>query len=88
MFKRLFVDHPDSVGESYFEHLQVAFGFGFQMVAAGLACIVHGLVPGCFKNVGSTAITCLNDRLMAKRCQHNIIARDQIAIGVETAVNS
>jgi Family of unknown function (DUF6356) len=59
VFKKLFVDHPQSVGETYFEHLGVAFGFGFKMLGAALACMIHGLVPGLFKTTGSKAIICL-----------------------------
>jgi Family of unknown function (DUF6356) len=67
MLKKLFVDHPDSVGESYFEHMTVAFGFGFQMLGGALACIIHGIVPGLFVCSGSKTINCLHDRLQEKR---------------------
>ena len=45
---RLFTDHPASVGESYAEHLVTASGFGLRMVLAGLACMVHALLPFLF----------------------------------------
>ena len=67
MLRRMFVDHPESVGESYGEHLLVALGFGVTMVTAGLACIVHALVPGLFVKTGSTAITGLYDRMVQHR---------------------
>jgi hypothetical protein len=67
MFKKLFVDHPDSMGESYFQHMAVAFGFGFTMLGGALACIIHGLVPGLFECSGSKTIVCLHDRLQEKR---------------------
>jgi hypothetical protein len=67
MFKRLFVHHPQSVGESYFEHMAVAFGFGFAMLGGALACIIHGIVPGLFECSGSKAICALHARLLAKR---------------------
>lgn len=70
MLKKLFFEHPQSVGESYFEHMLVAFSFGFKMLGAGLACMVHGLVPGLFKSTGSKAITGLHDKLVANRCRH------------------
>lgn len=86
MFKKLFVDHPESVGESYFEHMGVAFGFGFQMMAAAFACIIHGLVPGLFKSTGSKAITCLHDRLVTNRCRHTAQSSEPIANRPETAL--
>lgn len=67
MLRALFVDHPESVGESYGEHFMVALGFGATMVVAGLACIVHALVPGLFVKTGSAAVTQLYDRMVAHR---------------------
>ncbi len=37
---RLFTEHPESVGESYTEHMGVAFSFGSKMVVAGVACLL------------------------------------------------
>jgi hypothetical protein len=86
MLKKLFIDHPESVGESYFQHMGVAFGFGFKMLGAGLACMVHGLVPGLFKSTGSQAITCLHDKLVANRCRHSarspaVVSATETALG-------
>lgn len=67
MLREMFVDHPESVGESYVEHFGVALGFGMTMVAAGLACIVHAVVPGLFVKTGSAAITELHDRMVRHR---------------------
>ena len=67
MLKRLFIDHPREVGETYFEHMQVAFGFGRRMIAGGLACLIHGCVPGLHKRTGSTVIKALNARMVLNR---------------------
>jgi hypothetical protein len=83
MFNKLFVAHPHSVGESYFEHMAVAFSFGFKMLGGGLACIIHGLVPGLFVCSGSKMITCLNAELEAKRGHTS----KPIASQTETALN-
>jgi Family of unknown function (DUF6356) len=56
---RSFVDHPHSVGETYREHFAVATGFGVRLIAAGLACLVHALVPGWFTRTGSRAVRVL-----------------------------
>lgn len=52
--------HLDSVGEDYREHRRFAFRVGWTMVKAGLACILHGLVPALFQTTGSDAIRRLN----------------------------
>ena len=76
MLRKLFVEHPESVGESYFQHMGVAFGFGFHMLGAALACIIHGLVPGLFVKTGSKAIICLHTRLMSNTCRAAILSAD------------
>ncbi|MBL8628884.1 MAG: hypothetical protein JNM81_04605 [Rhodospirillaceae bacterium] len=63
MLRRLFQDHPASVGESYGQHAGFAFGVGVRMVGAGLACMLHGLLPFLFVNTGSQCIRQLNDNL-------------------------
>jgi hypothetical protein len=64
---RAFTDHPASVGESYTQHLFRAVYFGVRMVFAGIACLVHGVLPFLFVRTGSRAITELNDRMLVNR---------------------
>ena len=64
---RAFTDHPASVGESYTEHLAHATCFGVRMIAAGIACLVHALLPFLFSRTGSAAIAELNDRMVVNR---------------------
>jgi hypothetical protein len=65
--KRLFTAHPASVGESYVEHMGAAFSFALPMLAAGLACAVHGLLPFAFTTTGSRTIRRLHDRMVVNR---------------------
>jgi Family of unknown function (DUF6356) len=64
---RAFTEHPASVGESYGEHLLQAACFGTRMLFAGIACLLHGLLPFLFVHTGSRAISELNDRMLASR---------------------
>lgn len=64
---RAFTEHPASVDETYTEHMGRAACFGFRMIGAGIACLVHGLLPFLFVRTGSSAITELNDRMVANR---------------------
>ncbi|MDE0800763.1 MAG: DUF6356 family protein [Rhodospirillaceae bacterium] len=59
----LFCEHPESVNETYFKHLMFAAGFGVRMLVAGLACVVHGLLPCLFERTGSKCICDLYARL-------------------------
>jgi Family of unknown function (DUF6356) len=64
---RAFTEHPASVDESYGEHLFRAVCFGTRMMWAGLACVVHGVLPFLFVRTGSRAIAELNDRMIRNR---------------------
>lgn len=63
----LFTTHPASVGETYGEHLATASGFGFRLIGAGLACLMHGLFPWTFTSTGSRAIRELHERMVTHR---------------------
>lgn len=64
---RAFTEHPASVGETYTEHLANAVCFGTRMMLAGIACLVHGVLPFLFVRTGSRAVTELNGRLIARQ---------------------
>jgi hypothetical protein len=64
---RAFTEHPASVGETYTEHLAHAGCFGLRMIGAGIACLVHAVLPFLFERTGSVAIAELNDRMIVNR---------------------
>ncbi|MBK8374201.1 DUF6356 family protein [Sphingorhabdus sp.] len=67
MFRRLFVDHPKSVDENYFEHFAVAAKFGVTMIWGGLCALVHAAVPGWCVTTGSRTIERLNAIMVIQR---------------------
>jgi hypothetical protein len=64
---RAFTEHPASVGESYTQHCVCAAGFGARMVLAGIACMIHAVLPFMFVRTGSRAIAELNERMVVNR---------------------
>jgi hypothetical protein len=62
-----FTSHPESVGETYGEHMGVAWSFGFTLIGAGLACVIHGILPFAFERTGSNTVRRLHERL-SRRC--------------------
>lgn len=79
MFKRLFIDHPRTVDETYREHFGVAVRFGLTMIRGGLCALVHGIVPGLFATTGSDTIRRLNRIMVEQRA-----AKGQAAIQLQT----
>lgn len=63
MFGRLFLDHPRSVDESYFEHLLFAGGFALRLVGAGMAALIHALIPCLFEKTASQMIIKMYDKI-------------------------
>lgn len=59
-------DHLREAGESYGAHMRFALLVGATMVAAGLSCLLHALVPGLCRNTASRTIRALH-RLIADR---------------------
>ncbi|MDA5095689.1 DUF6356 family protein [Aliiroseovarius sp. KMU-50] len=53
MIKRIFLDHPASVEESYFEHARFAAGFAFWLFLAAGAALIHALIPAAFDKTAS-----------------------------------
>lgn len=69
MFQRWFLDHPRSVGESYFEHQRAALGFSAGLFMAAAACLVHGVIPGLFTHTASGKVLQLHNRISVNRAR-------------------
>ncbi len=65
--RRLFTEHPQSVGETYGQHLGTALTFGTRMILAGCACSLHGLFPFLFVKTGSTTVRHLHAEMITHR---------------------
>jgi hypothetical protein len=67
LFRSIFIEHPASVDETYLQHFISALSFGTKMVVAGIACMVHGLLPALFVTRGSDTVCALHERMVMKR---------------------
>ncbi len=65
--KKHFVQHPNSVGETYTQHLAMAWHFAAWLFVAALCCLLHGLLPFLFKSTGSRLIGYLHNRMVINR---------------------
>ncbi|MEO1330884.1 MAG: DUF6356 family protein [Pseudomonadota bacterium] len=62
-WRRTFLDHPQSVDETYLEHLRFAGWFAGRLFAAGAAAAVHALIPSLFPDTASRMIKEMHQRL-------------------------
>ena len=67
MIRRIFLDHPKTVGETYPEHFRVATGFGATMIVGGVKAVLHGFFPNIFQTAGSDTVRGLHSILVEKR---------------------
>jgi len=62
-----FTDHPAEIGESYGEHFSAASAFGLALVGAGIACMIHAVLPFLFTHTASKSVHRLNRKLSGER---------------------
>jgi hypothetical protein len=60
---RLMLRHPNSVGESYFEHMRFALQFAVLLSTAAFCAFVHALLPFCFEKTASRLVCRLHQRI-------------------------
>jgi len=66
MLDKLIMEHPRDIGETYAEHAGHATYIGFRMLGAGVACLIHALLPGLCVRTASEAVEDIQS-LMTKR---------------------
>lgn len=71
--KNLFTEHPNSVNETYFQHMFYAFRCGSKLICSGLCCLVHGFFPFSFKTVASDTIINMYEHIKLRnpKCRTN-----------------
>ena len=65
--RRLFLDHPRSLGMSWAGHGIGAVKIGAELVGAGLACIVHAVVPGWFTQTAGKTVERMHDHMVKRK---------------------
>ena len=77
MIRRVFLNHPASVGEGYAEHGGGASRYGLRMIAGGLGALVHAVFPSLCETTGSRTIAALHAEMVAKR---GAVRADQVQV--------
>lgn len=63
---RLFLAHPRSAGQGYFEHMRFAWSFGATMAVGTIAALVHGLLPFLCQTAAGDRVRMLHARLSGR----------------------
>lgn len=56
MINKVFLDHPASVEENYFEHMIFAGRFALTLMGAAAAALIHAIIPCLFEKTASNLI--------------------------------
>lgn len=65
--RRLFIEHPASLGETYPEHMRASLSYAVPLLGASLAAFVHAGLPFLFTTTASLTVKRLYAR-MTRRC--------------------
>lgn len=72
--QRAFTQHPESVGETYWQHMATALSFAFPLALAAVAALIHSVFPFLCVKTASIRVTQLHDRMVVNR-QHQAAPR-------------
>jgi len=62
----LFTEHPQSVNETYFEHMRFAGSFCGWLALAACTAFVHAILPFMFEKTSGQIITKLYNRMNSR----------------------
>jgi hypothetical protein len=66
-FRRMFVEHPRSLGMTWASHGAGAVKIGAELIGAGCAAIVHAIVPGWFTETAGKTVTRIYDHIQERK---------------------
>ena len=66
LIDRLFLAHPRSAGQGYFEHMRFAWSFAATMAVGTVAALVHGLFPFVCQTAAGDRVRALHARLSGR----------------------
>jgi len=69
--KNIFTKHPNSIGETYFQHLLKGVSFSMKLILISLKVFIHAIAPFLFENSASDKVAELNDMLQKRKSQIN-----------------
>ena len=65
--RRLFTEHPRSLGMTWASHAAGAVKIGTELIGAGCAALVHAVVPGWFTETAGKTVTRIYDHIQSRK---------------------
>jgi hypothetical protein len=85
IIQRIFLNHPEKVGEGFFEHMWFALTFSGRLFKASAAAFLHAFVPSLCETTASKAIMDMHAEIAARRA---LMAKGQAAPVINEAATS
>lgn len=63
MMNKIFMQHPATVDETYFEHMRFAGWFAMTLFGAGCAALIHSIIPCLFEKTAGNLINQMHERM-------------------------
>ena len=67
--KNIFTEHPEEVGENYFQHMGHAIGFCLLLLSLSFKALVHAIFPFWYKTAVSDRILKLSEGMQKRKNQ-------------------
>tara|TARA_Y100000389_G_scaffold155503_1_gene156189 strand:- start:441 stop:650 length:210 start_codon:yes stop_codon:yes gene_type:complete len=64
--KNIFTEHPKSVGETYTEHMSLAFRFAITFLLLFFIAFIHAILPFLFKRTASDIVREMNEDMKGR----------------------
>jgi hypothetical protein len=65
--RRLFVEHPHSLGMTWASHGLGALKIGGELIGAGVAAMIHAAVPGWFSETAGRTVARIYDHIQDRK---------------------
>ncbi len=63
----IFNQHPKEVGETYFQHLWIAFKFSFTFLTLFVIAFIHAIFPFLFKGTSSKKVISMAENMKTRK---------------------
>ena len=67
--RNIFTEHPNEVGENYFQHMGHAIGFCLLLLSLSVKALIHAIFPFWYKTAVSDRILKLSEGMQKRKNQ-------------------